>query len=193
MNRTDIINYLINRYGYKSYLEIGVANTAFNFDKIIVPDKTGVDPETGNIEFRMSSDEFFAQNKRTFDIIFIDGYHEAGQAYRDILNSIGALSNNWTVVVHDCNPTTEIMQATSPQDNGAWTGDVWKAFVRFRQMFRYYCTFVVDTDFGVGVIRKSAKELIPLDIKEPITYANFDKNRKEWLNLISTDKLEEML
>ena len=43
MLRFDIINWLIEKYGYKSYLEIGVAEGEC-FDKITVTWKTGVDP-----------------------------------------------------------------------------------------------------------------------------------------------------
>ena len=34
MKRTDIINALIQKYGYKSYLEVGTQDPASNFDLI---------------------------------------------------------------------------------------------------------------------------------------------------------------
>ena len=34
ISRTEIINYLIKKYSYKTYLEIGVRDPKTNFDKI---------------------------------------------------------------------------------------------------------------------------------------------------------------
>lgn len=43
-HHTQLLNYLIERYGLKSYLEIGLQNPANNFDKINAWLKIGVDP-----------------------------------------------------------------------------------------------------------------------------------------------------
>ena len=43
MRRYDIINSLIRKHNYKTYLEIGVRDN-FCFDKIKIKDKSGVDP-----------------------------------------------------------------------------------------------------------------------------------------------------
>jgi len=192
--RTDIINYLIERYYYTTYLEIGVYDVNTNFNKIIASDKTGVDPNKAiDIEFKMTSDRFFEQNTKTFDIIFIDGDHHAMQAQRDIVNSLYVLNDGGTIVMHDCNPTEEAIQHVPPTQAGDWTGDVWKAFVRFRSETDVYAAFVVDTDFGVGIIRESVKKITPLMIKEPLIYRNLDENRKEWLNLIEVKDITKTL
>jgi hypothetical protein len=192
--RTDIINYLIERYSYKTYLEIGVYDVNINFKKVIAPNKTGVDPnEAIDIEFKMTSDKFFQQNTRTFDIIFIDGDHHSGQVYKDIINSLSVLNEGGTIVMHDCNPSSEAMQSVPPIQTGEWTGDVWRAFVRFRSETTDYLMFVINTDFGVGVIRKANKAGIPLVIKEPLTYSNLTEKRTEWLNLIEVDDINRIL
>ena len=79
ITRTDIINYLIEKYNLKTYLEIGVRNPNDNFNKIKCDNKVAVDPEplikTENI-YVGTSDNYFqniSQNKK-FDIIFIDGF-----------------------------------------------------------------------------------------------------------------------
>jgi len=42
--------------------------------------KIGVDPDRkANAAFQMPYDEFFAQNKQSFDLIFINGLHDATQ------------------------------------------------------------------------------------------------------------------
>ena len=189
--RTDVINYFINRYGYKSYLEIGVYDVNINFNKIIAEDKVGVDPNPAiGLEFTMGSDDFFKQNKKTFDIIFIDGLHESPQVHRDIINSINALNDGGAIILHDCNPTQEAIQRVPPIQAGDWTGDVWKAFVRFRTETQDYNTFVINIDYGVGVIKKSVKKLPAFIINEPLIYCNLDKNRIKWLNLIEANELE---
>lgn len=191
--RTDIINFLINRYGYKSYLEIGVLDVNVNFNRIIAQDKTGVDPNVMGIEYTMTSDEFFLQNTKSFDIIFIDGLHESEQVYRDIVNSLAVLNKGGTVVMHDCNPTSEIIQLVPSIRGGEWTGDCWKAFVRFRNESTEYDMFVVETDYGVGIIRKSVNDVEPFYVGAPFTYANLEAYRSVWLNLVKPDDVEAKL
>lgn len=193
MNRTDIINFFIKKYDHKSYLEIGVSDPDVNFAKIIVDKKISVDPNVNEANFVMTSDDFFKENNEKFDVIFIDGLHESEQVYRDIHNSINALNDGGSIILHDCNPHSEIIQLVPQIQGGEWTGDCWKAFVKFRQENTEYFTFVIDTDYGVGVIKKSNKDIFPLVIDKDINYENFDSNRIDWLNLISCDNLENTL
>jgi hypothetical protein len=193
MNRTDIINFFIKKYDHKSYLEIGVSDPDVNFAKIIVDKKISVDPNVNEANFVMTSDDFFKENNEKFYVIFIDGLHESEQVYRDIHNSINSLNDGGSIILHDCNPHSEIIQLVPQIQGGEWTGDCWKAFVKFRQENNQYFTFVIDTDYGVGVIKKSNKEITPLVIDKDINYENFDSNRIDWLNLISCDNLENTL
>jgi hypothetical protein len=74
----------------KSYLEIGVSGGE-NFQKIRCENKVGVDPEpTSPATIFLPSDDFFKQNKETFDVIFIDGLHHSDQVLRDINNSLAS-------------------------------------------------------------------------------------------------------
>jgi hypothetical protein len=79
--RTDLIAFIQKRYQYKSYLEIG-CNDDTNFDKVkqLFSRVVCVDPEKGGT-MRMTSDEYFINNQDTYDLIFIDGLHEAHQVY----------------------------------------------------------------------------------------------------------------
>ena len=92
-HRFDIINNIIKYKKYNSYLEIG-CQADVSFKKILAPDKIGVDPMDGGTH-RMTSDDFFKTNQKTFDIIFIDGLHEYSQVLRDIKNSIKFLNERW--------------------------------------------------------------------------------------------------
>ncbi len=90
--RTDIINRMIARQGYRSYLEIGLGGGE-HFRKVRCAEKEGVDPSCATTPtHRMTSDEFFARNRRCYDLIFIDGLHHCETVCRDICNALAALS-----------------------------------------------------------------------------------------------------
>ena len=186
--RTTILNTLVEKFNYQSYLEIGQSYSQNNFDWINCPKKTGVDPNLRvNATYPMTSDNYFTLNKifkNTFDLIFIDGLHHADQVERDILNSLEVLNKNGTIVVHDCNPTTEVMQIVPRQQPGSteWTGDVWKAWVKLRATKPDLKMYVIDTCTGCGIIRKGKQETI--NIPGELTYKVLDENRKEFLNLV---------
>ena len=96
MNRVSIINSLIEKNNYKTYLEIGVRNPDDCLNHINCELKHGVDPGVeGNypVTFNMTSDEFFEINKSTYDIIFIDGLHIDEQVERDIINGLKTFSS----------------------------------------------------------------------------------------------------
>ena len=68
---------------------------------------------------------------------------------------------------------------------------MWKAFVRFRAQRPDLEMCVVDTDFGCGVVRHGEQALLNVDVESDLEYSNFDTNRKEWLNLITTEEFLE--
>jgi hypothetical protein len=190
-SRTELINFLIDRFGYQRHLEIGM-DCGKNFKKIKCKYKVGVDPAVGeyshaNPTYPMTSDEFFKQNKEMFDIVFVDGLHEHTQVYRDIVNSLNVLNDGGTIVCHDMNPLSEDMQAyPRPTGRGVpWNGDCWKAFVQLRMERSDLKMFVIDADWGLGIIQRGQQETIK---ETELTYENFDKNRNSWLNLISEDE-----
>ena len=183
MNRIDIINHLIKKYKYVSYLEIGVEN-GVSLNGVECEKKIGVDPASEHATYHVTSDEFFASNQDLFDIIFIDGLHEAEQVKRDIANALVYLKDGGRIVMHDCNPTSEQLQKV-PREQLEWTGDVWKAYIAYRKEGNIEM-YVVDTDYGVGVLNPS-KSGRPLEL-EINTYQDLDDHRKEALNLISVEE-----
>jgi len=197
MLRTDIINYLIERYNYNSYLEIGVQFPHSNYDKIEIKNKTGVEPfpitdllNKGIVE--LTSDMFFKSLEADvkYDIIFIDGLHTREQCLADILNSLKHLSTNGTILVHDCLPTAEYQ--TSIEDNGKeWTGDVWKSIVDIKAKDGLDVS-TIDTDWGIGCIRLNADNVgfeNPIDL----TWENYEFLRHELLNIKSIDQWKNSL
>lgn len=182
--RFDIIQWLIQENEYTSYLEVGVDKN-HTWNNIECDIKHGVDPNK-NCAYRMTSDDFFRQNKNTYDIIFIDGLHEHEQVSRDIYNAIEILEPNGVVVVHDCNPRNEREQIT-PREPGQniWIGDGWKAFVELRQNPNLEM-YVIDTNNGIGIIRKGMQK--PIKLNEPLEYKHLVKNKEKWLNLKTVDE-----
>lgn len=187
--RYELLNHLIQKNNYKFYLEIGVEDPRRNFNAISADIKFSVDP---NNEFRPNycgtSDKFFELNNERirFDIIFVDGLHEADQVYRDIENSFKILMPGGTIVMHDCLPRKEVEQHV-PRQQEVWTGDVWKAFVRFRENHPYIKMRVVNMDMGMGVLAWADKKSV-FKAEHELSYLNFTKYYKEWLNLISVEE-----
>jgi len=194
--RSELINLIIKKNNYKTYLEIGVntpAQPGYNWDNIQIEVKHGVDP---NVEttFKMTSDEFFEKHIKTkYDIIFVDGLHIFEQAYEDIINSLKWLNENGTIVVHDCNPVQEITQRRE-RASDVWHGDVWKAILKLRIENPDTEIFTVDTDEGCAVIKKGHQQLLKgnIDKDEMYTYDFFNKHRKNILNLISVDEFKKI-
>lgn len=197
MTRTNIINYLIQKIEAKSYLEIGIREPEGNYNSIACEKKVAVDPvPLGPGILALTSDAFFAQNTDTFDVIFIDGLHVADQVERDILNSLKVLNPGGYIVCHDMSPSTDVMQRVPiaegvPGFTGEWTGDCWKAWVKLRSERNDLTMFVLDTDYGVGVIQKGEQETISLDGLDLI-YSNLEANRERWLNLVDSNTLYEL-
>ena len=136
--RHSIINSFIIKENKKYYLEIGVEN-GYTFSNVNINDKIGVDPdpkiESSNI-IKKTSDEFFKDNDKKFDIIFIDGMHQVEYILKDFNNSVKFLNKNGIIFLDDILPINKNEQEKIPinpiYENGIlkysspWTGDVWK-------------------------------------------------------------------
>lgn len=188
MKRTDIINHLIKVYGYKSYLEIGVANGA-NFEAINCGHKVGVDPgsEYDKISHHTTSDRYFRDHKEKFDIIFIDGYHEQFQFYRDVKNAVQCLNPGGIIVCHDILPADE----NGGRDPEIGSGTCWKGWLDLRLKDELQMR-VVDTDCGCGVIRIGADDnpLEDVDWMQEIRWDYVMRDepvRKRIMNVISVE------
>lgn len=190
MDRLGLIKFLMEKNNTKKFLEIGV-HQGYIIDNIKCEYKVGVDPNTSTrATVFETSDTFFSHNNEKFDLIFIDGLHHSDQVLKDIYNSLQFLNTSGYIVCHDMNPQEEIIQRV-PQETGIWTGDCWKAWVSVRSKRPDLKMFVVDIDYGCGVITFGNQELINIDCE--LNWSNFVANREKWLNLIPLNKLEEYL
>jgi hypothetical protein len=195
-NRTDLLNHLASKYNLQRYLEVGVQNTAQNFDKIICEEKICVDPDPdANATFCQTSDEYFdaefssnnifpEEYHKKFDLVFIDGLHTAEQVKKDFENALKVLSPNGFIVLHDCNPLKEEHTIVPrPTERGHWNGDVYKFACQLSTNWLSFKT--VDIDNGCGIYCKNTLE-VNFDVVP--TWGHFDKNRKTRLNLISWEQ-----
>lgn len=229
MMRWDIINHLIKKNNYKSYLEIGYYK-GWSFDNVNCLTKTAVDPNPsktqhqqqmhyGNVDydwcgdghslpedcfehriFKLTSDDYFSSvdKDRKWDIIFIDGLHEANQAMRDVKNSIDRLSKGGTIVLHDCNPPT--FEHTTTGVDGCWTGDIYKVAAKLAmqevQVGSPANFYTVDTDWGVGVMHSiDQKYYRNIEVLSDyfVTWEQFEKHRKLRINLITPEEFLQMM
>ena len=185
MNRMNVINTLLEARGYESYLEIGCqADVAFN--AVRAKQKIGIDPVSGGT-LRMTSDEFFALNTETFDLIFIDGDHHHDQVFRDISNSLRSLKPRGTIVMHDCFPPDLGHEALY------FCGTAWRAFVKTRErpdLESFVCAF----DYGVGIVRKLPNSLpVRLDkTMDALTYDEMIEHRARWMRPVTFETFQEI-
>jgi len=216
MLRTDIIQALLNKKRFPSYLEIGVEHGQ-NFFLIKGAVKAAVDPHfdysfterlrwmrknPSNLTARyyeVTSDEYFASaaGSKKMDIVFIDGLHTYEQSLRDVLHALDILKNNGVIIMHDCNPPhkaaahptktkEEAVGAHLPGWTGEWCGDVWKTISYVRGTRKDLRAFVLDTDYGLGIITKGeAQEYLNLSVLQvdAMTYDDLANDRENLLGL----------
>lgn len=174
-NRIAAVNKVLmsmdpNSFATLSYLEVGCASNAL-FDAIPVDDKVGVDPDSGGTK-RMTSDDFFSENTKSFDLIFIDGLHTYEQVKRDIFNALNCVRKGGYILLHDMLPRNWKESHIPIITTGAWTGDVWKvAFELRRAEGLDFC--ILRIDHGVGIIRCHGDRYEVPDYSEDLSLATY--------------------
>lgn len=163
-SRIELLQHLIDKNQYRTYLEIGCDRNQV-FDKINVHFKEGVDPNRGGT-IRMTSDDFFNQDPRFWDLIFIDGLHEYSQVKRDFENALFRLNKNGTIVIHDMLPV-RITQAGPKPEEKQWLGDVWRLAFDLAEMSNIKFN-IFKFDFGCGIITK--------ETQQPMSFKNKSKS-----------------
>ena len=207
MNRYDIINTLIKKYDFKSYLEIGMRELEDCFNRIECEIKHSVDPgyETSEnkADYKYTSDNFFIllengeldlPTTNKWDIIFIDGLHISNQVERDILNSLNHLSEEGIIVLHDCNPPELWFAREDYAVDGVlhpWNGTVWKSIYKLRATRPDLFVCTVDTDWGIGIIKRGEQQCCDFN-NHFYEYREFEKNKREHLNLITIEEYKNI-
>lgn len=182
------INRLAEKFGLKTYLEIGVFN-GDTFNAVCLPSKTAVDPqfqfntsdyEKDNVKFyEMPSDEFFYRSQledrvTKYDLIYIDGLHTYEQSYKDFINSI-PFSHSRTIWIFDdtipSDPWAAIpdhslcikyKKLNRMKHSHTWMGDVYKTIFHISKHHPEF-SYVTQVDQGnpQTVLWRSREETIP--------------------------------
>lgn len=178
--RWDVINYLIEVFKYDWYLEIGTAQLGC-FTNIKCKYKIGMDPkysaqgtETEQV-YKMTSDEFFAQQKGEYNISFIDGLHNYEQVVKDIINVWNVLRPGGFIIMHDCYPLDAQAAERQPvSPYAAWNGDVFRSILWFKETYPNIYCHVIFTDHGLGTIYKALDCKLETNPRNLLSYVDYD-------------------
>lgn len=183
-HHTEILNYLIEKYGLKSYCEIGTQDRTKNFNKINCEQKICVDPDPkAQADFVGTSDAFFwtlgtlKTPEKSIDIFWIDGLHEAEQVKRDIINAKKYVSDHGFICLHDCNPPTEATACYPRGLQREWCGNVYKTICQITSP-----KVTINNDYGITIIRGYDKLMFNDKV---VSWADFNTNRSKLLRLSS--------
>lgn len=226
MLRTDVIQALLNAKKSPAYLEIGVERGQNFFSikagsKTAVDPKFRFsfkerfrwmykNPSNLNARYyEITSDKYFEtmRGSKKMDVVFIDGLHTYEQSLQDVLNSLNILNKNGVIVMHDCNPPhkaaaypsktkEEAIASNTPGWTGEWCGDVWKTICYLRGTRKYLQAFVLDTDYGLGIVTKrNTEEYLNLSVDQvnAMTYDDLEKDREKLIGLKNKDYFFEFL
>lgn len=180
-HKEQYINEIINKNNYKNYLELGFGNGT-NFNKIKVDSKVSVDVN-GEADFNEGDLEFFNQNEKEFDCVFIDSDHIAEHVRKVIIESLKVLSKDGCIILHDTLPKNKEMQIV-PRKQTSWTGDVWRAAVGLKESYPDMRIETYRADYGLTVVYPEGKKVRKHFENMEMTYEEFNENKVELLNII---------
>ena len=171
-----------------------------------------------NHYFEETSDSFFQNHASIIssmgglDVALVDGLHTYRAALQDVLNSLEHLNNDGIIILHDCYPPSEaaalptkFFPSKEEQKvngwNGTWCGDVWKSIVYLKNHLGAELEVcVIDTDLGLGIVRKKSLATIPVKIDEKafseidkLTYSDLMKDPVQLLDLKPVNHTAELL
>lgn len=109
---TSFIFELCKQLNVQDYLELGVysGDTLFKLSTICnvvgvdIKDEFRLKEQFGDRFFQETTDEFFAQNRRTYDVVFIDADHSFASVKKDFVNSLKILNPMGLIILHDTDP-----------------------------------------------------------------------------------------
>jgi hypothetical protein len=203
--RGTFIKNVIEKMGYKSYLEIGLSkNPKAPYRLIEIENKSSIDmnPDTSP-DFCMSSDDFFHKlnNGETdfrsdykWDVIFIDGNHLAFQVYEDLCNAVEHLADDGVIFLHDSLPWSYDMTIEWHVGNRMATcQDAWKVieYCLKNRKDLDVCT-LQENGGGLGVVKKRRtprQNMLDENYNRFYQYCVYEKDKFNKMNCISNDLL----
>ena len=190
LHRKDFIIDVVNHFGFKSYLEIGLRDRTSVFDHIPCKVKYSVDPDPkARAHYVGTSDAFFAQpgiKNVKWDVIFIDACHLAAFVYNDIMNSLNHLNEGGVIFLHDVLPisyehTTELTYCQT-----AWK--VVPYILKYHEELRI-CSIAENTT-GMGIVVRGVQDRkLDPEFNKFYDYYLMDKNRQLSQNVIQYSQM----
>jgi len=211
----DLINWFGKRFNFSSYLEISTLTTGHYFDKVdsnlfkikdcinyFVKEHESLYPKSGNAPNKdhnfkiLSFDNYLKKiidKKQKYDVIFVDPFHTVKHTIRDLETALSLLSKKGVIIVHDCFPNSEALVGS--WKDGVWCGQTYEGYIRFLLDHSKFENFVIDIDYGCGIIRPHVKSRVKrdyVDVERLSDWEYFGEHHKKLLNLESSDKIYEL-
>jgi hypothetical protein len=167
------------------FLELGffnqenIGNNFTNIDGF--KSKTSVDMDNPDATFTMLTDEFFTQNNKKYDIIYIDAGHHWENVLKDYNNSINCLNEGGVIFFHDLYPTPEL---ATPQY--CWDG--FKILNHFWKVLKLNNFSTYKPDVGTTFIYEKFPKIKMQDV-EQIDYETFILNMSDCPHIIENFEL----
>ena len=127
-------------------------------------------------------------------MIFVDPFHTVKQTIRDLETALSLLSKKGVIIVHDCFPNSEALAGSWKE--GDWCGQTYEGYIRFLLDHSKVENFVIDIDYGCGIIRPHYKSTIKRDVAVDVDklsrWEYYWDHHNQLLNLESIDNLYEL-
>jgi len=153
MNQLDLLRVIFHCCGYRTFLELGVRDglTLSEISKSATY-AVGVDlndqrKDQSTSLFLGLTDDFFAFNRRKFDLIFIDASRDFGAVATDLQNSLNHLHPFGTVVVNNTDPKEAALL------NSEMCGDAYKINTLLANPDLMWCV-LPSNEAGVTLVRR---------------------------------------
>jgi len=213
----DLINWFAKEYNFSSYLEICTLVTGNYFDKVdssffkikdiinyYVEEYYSVFSKLDNavlkdhdfkiLPFDDHLKKIIDKNQK-YDVILVDAFHTVEHTIRDLEAAVSLLSSNGIIIAHDCCPDSEALVGPFKK-KGAWSGQTYEGYIRFLLKNNHFENFVINIDYGCGIIRPYNKSTIKrdfaVDVDKLSSWEYFWEHRKQLLNLESIDKIYDL-
>jgi|GEM_PF-2370837 hypothetical protein len=107
----------------------------------------------------------------SFDISFVDPFHTYSESSVAIKEALACLNDNGWMVLHDCFPPYELTEAN--QQKKYWCGSTYAAF-RDVVSATDRAWFVINTDFGLGIIGPKGTSPTIKDVVNPLLKSHWE-------------------
>jgi hypothetical protein len=116
-----------------------------------------------------------------YDVVFVDSFHTYQASRADLETAWEHLRPGGFMVVHDCNPPSALI-ASGFRQSDEWCGLTFAAFLDF-VLAAHLLYLTLDTDYGVGVVYKSAEIATPSFVLDMMMLSGRSASAELWTSL----------